>query len=147
MSVTSLSSVDPSASDASAIFAERRKNMQALNSALQGGDLQAAQSAFAAVQKSLPQASTNVNASSPAGQLATGLQAVGQALQSGDLAGAQKAFAALQQNAQAAKSHGHHHHHHGGGGGATSTPSASVAATPTAAAAGTDIGTLLNRVG
>ena len=70
MSVTSLSSVDPSTSNASTIFADRRKNMQALNSALQGGDLQAAQSAFAAVQKSLPQGSANVNASSPGGQLA-----------------------------------------------------------------------------
>ena len=146
MSVTSLSSVDPSTSDASPIFAERRKSMQALNSALQGDDLQAAQSAFATVQKSLPQVSTNVNASSPGGQLAAGLQAVGQALQSGDLAGAQKAFAALQQNAQAAKSHGHHHHHHGGGG-AASTPSASVVSTPTAADTSTDVGTLLNRIG
>ena len=34
--------------------------------ALQRGDLQAAQRAFATVQKSLPQVSTNVNASSPA---------------------------------------------------------------------------------
>jgi ribosomal protein S20 len=145
MSVTSLSSVDPSTSDASAIFAERRKSMQALNSALQGDDLQAAQSAFATVQKSLPQVSTNVNASSSGGQLAAGLQAVGQALQSGDLAGAQKAFAALQQNAQAAKGHGHHHHH--GGGGAASTSSASVVTTPTAADTSTDVGTLLNRIG
>jgi len=144
MSVTSLSSVDPSTSDASAIFAERRKNMQALNSALQGDDLQAAQSAFATVQKSLP-AQVGATASSPAGQLATGLQAVGQALQSGDLAGAQKAFAALQQNAQTAKSHGHHHHHHGGGG-AKSTQSTSVGGTPTDANA-TDVGTLISRVG
>jgi hypothetical protein len=103
MSVSSLSSITTSSSgDLSSIFAERRKNMQALDTALQGGDLQAAQSAFAAVQQTLPSRS-----GSASGSFANGLQAVGDALQSGDLAGAQKAFAALQQER---KAHGHHHH-------------------------------------
>jgi hypothetical protein len=52
MSITSLSStVTASASEASSAYADRRKNIQALDSALQSGDLQAAQSASAALQQ------------------------------------------------------------------------------------------------
>jgi hypothetical protein len=61
---------------------QRQQNMKALGTALQGGDLAAAQQAFATISASNPSAAANSN--SP-------LAKIGQALQAGDLATAQQA--------------------------------------------------------
>jgi len=61
---------------------QRQQNMKALGTALQGGDLAAAQQAFATISASNPAAAANSN--SP-------LAKIGQALQAGDLATAQQA--------------------------------------------------------
>jgi hypothetical protein len=58
---------------------QRQQNMNALKSALQSGDLSAAQSAFAAITANNP----NVNPNGPLGQ-------IGQALQSGNISAAQQ---------------------------------------------------------
>jgi hypothetical protein len=74
-----------------------------LVSAVQSGNLTAAQSAYAAFSQS------------PAGQsdgpLSTASSPIGDALQSGDLGKAQKALTSLQQQTQATQ---HVHHHRGG---------------------------------
>ena len=85
---------------------QRQQNMKALGTALQGSDLGAAQTAFAAISANNPNLASNPN--SP-------LAKIGQALQAGDLAGAQQA----QQAWRGA--------HHPGG------PGPSAAATPNAA--------------
>ena len=61
---------------------QRQQNMKALGTALQGGDLAAAQQAFATISANNPAAAANSN--SP-------LVKIGQALQAGDLATAQQA--------------------------------------------------------
>jgi len=61
---------------------QRQQNMKALGTALQGGDLAAAQQAFATISANIPAAAANSN--SP-------LAKIGQALQAGDLATAQQA--------------------------------------------------------
>ncbi len=81
----------------------RKTLFDQLGQALQKGDLKAAQTAFAALQKNVPQ-------EPPPGSQGNGspdpMAALGKALQAGDLAGAQQAFAQLQQTRR------HHHHHH-----------------------------------
>ncbi|MEI7515442.1 MAG: hypothetical protein WCK81_08625 [Betaproteobacteria bacterium] len=61
---------------------QRQQNMKALGAALQGGDLAAAQQAFATISANNPAAAANTN--SPLAQ-------IGQALQAGDLGAAQQA--------------------------------------------------------
>jgi hypothetical protein len=80
--------------------------MKALADALKDGDLSAAQSAFASLQKSLPSGPPpdRTSSTSASSQGSNPLQTLATALQSGDLAGAQAAFAAMQQNHRA-----HHH--------------------------------------
>jgi hypothetical protein len=73
---------------------QRRQEFAALGQALQSGDLQSAQKAFAALNPSAA-------SSTQAAQSSSKFSGLAQALQSGDLAGAQKAFAAI-------SSHGHH---------------------------------------
>ena len=91
-----------------------RQDFQALQQALNSGNLAASQTAFATFQKdvqNMGQVQTGQQASQAS--LQNDLTALGQALQSGDLAGAQKAFATFQQDAQnSVQGHHHHHHHH-----------------------------------
>jgi hypothetical protein len=121
-------------------FAERRTNFEALDQALQSGDLQSAQSAFAALQQSRgvqSASSTTAGSANTGKQASTDLQAVGSALQSGDVSGAQQAFATLRQH----RHHGHHHHQ------ATAAGAPSGAQVPSAADAGSvksDVGTVVN---
>jgi hypothetical protein len=84
-------------------YHDRRTDLRQLGSALQSGDLNAAQQAYDALV-SLGQGGPFGN-SEPFSRTdrATDFEAVGQALQSGDLAGAQTAFATLQET------FGHHH--------------------------------------
>jgi len=96
-----VSAVAAGASPQSNPFAQTRQAFSQLSSALQSGNLSAAQSAY------------NTLASSPlaqSGPLASSLQQIGQDLQSGNLADAQSALSSLQQQMQAHKGHGHHHH-------------------------------------
>ena len=103
-----------SSSNASFIstFQQDRQAFNQLTSALQSGDLTAAQNAYNTLASS-PMAQGN-------GPFAQAIQEIGKDLQAGDaasLADAQKVLSSLQQ------ARGHHHHHHGGGevSGASST--------------------------
>jgi len=139
MSVSSISTVNNVPTDnLPSGLADRRRNLQALDSALESGDLQAAQSAFGALQQSVSsQSPAPANgATAKTSQFATDLQAVGQALQSGDLQGAQQALATMKQ-------HRHHggHRHHGSRAGATSPTPVSP---PLTAADGSPIGGVIS---
>jgi hypothetical protein len=100
-----ISAISPFSASPISSFQTFRQTFGQLASALQSGDLTAAQNAY------------NTLSTSPIAQgnepFAVALQQIGQDLQSGDLADAQKALASLQQQQQA---HRGHHHHHGGGG-------------------------------
>jgi hypothetical protein len=77
-------------------------------SAIQSGNLSAAQSAYA----TLSQAQSNQGS----GPFSQALSQIGDALQSGDIGKAQAALASLQQQMQAMTgAHHHHGHHHAGG--------------------------------
>ena len=99
-------------------YAQVRQGFQGLASALEAGNLTAAQNAFAALQQLLPNSSTGIQTQtgqqgSNQNPFATDLNAVGQALQSGKLADAQKAFAKLKQDMQSVQGRHHYHHHNG----------------------------------
>jgi hypothetical protein len=124
--VSSSSGVSPT--DLQSKFKQVKADFKALSDALNSGDVSSAQSAYAQLQKDLPQKAQSAD-SSTSGD--TPMSALGKALQSGDLAGAQQAFATLQQ-----ARHGHHHH----GGGAAAAP-----AVPPAASSDDDgTGSMLN---
>ncbi len=114
---------------------QRQQGFKDLMSALQSGNLSAAQSAYATLTGG--SATTAGTTATAAGTTATAsttrsgsstasspLAQIGQALASDDLAGAQKAAQAM----MAARSGGHHHHHQAQGS-ATTTPIASNSAT------------------
>ena len=84
-------------------WAQRKTLFDQLGQALQKGDLQGAQTAFAALQKSAPGLSASQSGQGNASQ--SPFTALADALQKGDLAGAQQAFSQIQQ------ARGHHHHH------------------------------------
>ncbi len=85
-------------------WAQRKSLFDQLGQALQKGDLQAAQTAFAALQQNAPQGPPPPqNGQGNASQ--NPFSALADALQKGDLAGAQQAFSQIQQ------ARGHHHHH------------------------------------
>ncbi|MBI3644465.1 MAG: hypothetical protein HY233_00630 [Acidobacteriales bacterium] len=88
---------------------DRRADLRQLGSALQAGDLNAAQQAYDALA-SLGQGGPFSN-SEPFSRTdrATNFDAIGQALQSGDLAGAQAAFASLQETFGRHHADGDHH--------------------------------------
>ncbi len=95
-----VSAVAAGASQQTNPFAQTRQAFSQLSSALQSGNLSAAQSAY------------NTLSSSPLAQngpFASAIQQIGQDLQSGDLTDAQSALSSLQQQMQAHKGHGHHH--------------------------------------
>ncbi len=79
---------------------------------LQSGNLTAAQTDFAALQKDSPQLTSTSSQSSP---IALELKQLAQDLQSGNTTAAQQDFANLQQSFQSQGTQSHHHHHGGGG--------------------------------
>lgn len=87
-----------------------RQNFQSLVQALQSGDLQGAQTAYATLTQNMPSDGQNAtgNRKDPFQQM---IAQLGQQLQSGDLSGAQSTL----QNFQAQMKAHHGHHHHGGG--------------------------------
>jgi len=136
--------VQSNQSNMAAAFKQRKQDFSTLSSALNSGDLQGAQKAFAALQQDQQAIQQNRGAqgadqdgdndgsktSSSASQRNQDMTALGSALNSGDLKGAQQALANLQQDMQASRA-GHHHHHHGG-----NAQSASAAATSSTSSAG-----------
>ena len=125
-------------SAAMSAWQSRRQDFGGLAAAIKGGDLSAAQAAFAKLAGTTGTAASAAATSGTAattGTSTTGtttdnspLSAVGQALSSGDIKGAQQALA----NLFASGAGGHHHHHHGGQA-AASTPA------PQALPAGTTV--------
>jgi len=116
-----------------------RQDFAALGAALQSGDMNGAQSAFATYQQDLDavqQMRAARQSSAPTASAAGSpppstnfqdlLQALGSALSSGDTSTAQQAFQSLQ---QAVGTHGHGHHHHGGHAVMASTTASSPAST------------------
>jgi hypothetical protein len=100
---------------------QRQQAFKDLFSALQSGDLGAAQQAFDKVT----QGRGALNANSP-------LAALGQALKNGDLPAAQSAGQTIQSQRA-----GHHHHaHHGGAGASPGAPAASNVVAPRDAGSG-----------
>jgi hypothetical protein len=107
MSSVSSVSANQYASQASgtANFQQIQSDFKSLTSALQSGDLNGAQQAYAALKKDAPELFQN-NSATSTNPLANALSALGSALQSGNLTGAQTAMSSLQQAVR-----GHHHHH------------------------------------
>ena len=100
-----------------------KKDLAALSSDLQSGNVAAAQQDFAALLQAAPQVKSQLQsgAGTPA---SSAFGALSTALQSGDLTGAQTAMATLQQTMR-----GHHHHHHHGGSSQSPTPAAPATGT------------------
>jgi hypothetical protein len=135
MSVDPVSGASPNTYESP--LAGRRQKLDALENALQSGDLESAQTAFAALQpQSAQSASIGAVGANARNQFASDLHAIGQALKAGDLTGAQQAFALMRQ-------HRHHGHHHGAG--ANKTPSQT---TPAASSndVNPEIGTTINSI-
>jgi hypothetical protein len=129
VSPISSSNIDSTSNDFQSRFKQRKENWDALENALSSGNLQAAQTAFAAVKQDIQsvrqgQGIQAVQQGSNTQQLDQDMQNLEKALSSGDLTAAQQAFAALkQQGAQGA--HHHHHHHSGAQNVVNTTPSVS----------------------
>jgi hypothetical protein len=135
MSVNGISPTSPSSYESP--LADRRQKIESLRDALDSGDLQSAQAAFAALDQSSTTgrstSTTPADGSNTKNQFSTDLQAIGQALDSGDLSAAQQALATMRQH----RHHGGHHH----GGAPATDPSA---ATPSTNATGDIVGNSLN---
>ena len=122
---------------------QRAQDFQSLRSALQTGDLTAAQQAFSSLQKDIQNTSQVAGTAnnppeqptSPS-QIGKDFQALQTALQSGDLSTARSAFETLKQDLQSANSaqraHHHHHGHKSGNTPSTSSQNPSAAANATA---------------
>lgn len=96
---------------------QRQSAFQSLASALQAGDLNLAQQAFAALQQLQPNSSTGIQTQtaqqgSVQNPLAADFTALGQALTKGDLGAAKTAFDKLLQDMQSVRQGHHHRHHH-----------------------------------
>ena len=104
-----------------------KQDFQAVQTALQSGDLSAAQDAFSKLQElqkqHAPKNGSGQNSSNPMQKDMSALQS---ALSSGNLQDAQSAFSQLQTDMKAKGAH--HGHHHGGG---SSTGEQSSTTTPT----------------
>jgi hypothetical protein len=130
MSVNGISPTSTNSYDSP--LADRRQKLEALRDAIDSGDLQAAQSAFASLN--LPQgADASPVAGSPGkSQFGSDLQAIGQALGAGDVDAAKQALATMRQH----RHHGGHHH---------SAPTTDTTTNPQAInATGDSVGTSLN---
>ena len=106
-----------SSASSNPFYAKQTSNQQSFStlvSALQSGDLSAAQSAYASFTQTAGQGDPN----SP---FAQAINQIGQDLQSGNIGAAQQTLSSLQQ----AHSAHRHHHHHGGG-----TPPQASSSTP-----------------
>jgi len=99
-----------------------RQEFQQLGQDLQSGNLSAAQSDFATLEKNAPQGSS---ASAPSsGAIFQGFQQLSTDLQSGNVSAAQQDYSNIQKDFQNIAAQ-HHHHHHVGGGASESSSSTS----------------------
>jgi hypothetical protein len=122
-------------------FGQLLQDFNSVGSALQSGDVSAAQSALSTFQQNLPNTPPFGNNS----QANTDYLSLVRSLDSGNLSDAQKAYASLQNDLKSTQTHeGHNHHHHNFS--ATSSPtSINIATTlPAAETAGGDDGGVLN---
>jgi soluble cytochrome b562 len=139
MQVNGSSSTAANQNPAIANWQQRQQDFKSLMSALQSGDLSAAQSAYLQLTGTANVTSSSGATSSTASSAINGnspLAQIGQALQNGDLASAQKAAQALQ------SSRGAHHHHHHGGQKADASAVSALTSTPTTSS--TDTGSILD---
>src|SRR5271168_4483305 len=121
ISASSLYSYNPQSAQNS--LQQIQQTFQQLGKDLQSGDLSAAQSDFAALQKLVPQLNSTSTASSQNNNpIAQAFNQLAKDLQSGNLSAAQKDFATIQHDlqnqaaqsqAQAAQGQSHHHRHGG----------------------------------
>ena len=118
MSVSGISSSLYNTENVQSGIQQFQQTFRQLGQDLQSGNLSAAQSDFAALQKLQPpgNASSSSQSNSP---IAQAFSQLSQDLQSGNLSAAQQDYSTIQQafQSQAASSHGtqgHHHHHSGG---------------------------------
>jgi len=122
MSVSSISTPTTSPQQWQNVFQQQRQDFNQLAQALQSGDLEGAQKAFANLQSLQP--SNGPNSNSSANPIQNDFAALGQALSSGNLSQAQSDFSQLQSDlksgfqnlpgtqAAGGAHRGHHHHHH-----------------------------------
>ena len=94
---------------------QARQDFQQLGQDLQSGDLSAAQSDLAALQKLNPQSSSS-SSTQNSNSVSQDFQQLSQDLQSGNTTAAQQDYSKVQQDFQSRPSQMHHHGHHGGGG-------------------------------
>jgi len=93
-----------------------QQEFQQLGSDLNSGNLTAAQSDFATLQKDMPQTSSSAATAQNSNPISQALSQLSQDLGAGNLSAAQQDYANLQQEFQSHAAPGHHHHHGSGGG-------------------------------
>ena len=101
-----------------------QQEIQQLGKDLSAGNLSAAQSDFATLEKNSPQA-TSAASSQSSNPIAQAFQQLAKDLQSGNLSAAQQDFSTIQQDVQS-QGGGHHHHGHGGSSSAPQNPVAEL---------------------
>lgn len=122
MSISPLTSILSTLSSPQSSQNNRRQDFTELANALQSGNLQGAQQAYAQLEQSQGAQSASSSSSSN-NPITADFAALGKALSSGDLSQAQSAFSQLQsdlktaqgtqqQGSQATEARGHRHHHH-----------------------------------
>jgi len=121
MSVSGISSSLYNAQSVQSNFQQFQQAFKQLGQDLQSGNLSAAQSDFATLQKLQPQSSSTSSSAQSNNPIAQAFSQLSTDLQSGNLSAAQQDYTTIQQamQSQATKSQatqGHHHHHGGGSG-------------------------------
>lgn len=91
-----------------------QQEFQQLGKDLSSGDISAAQSDFATLQKDMPQTSSSASTAQSSNPIAQAFSQLSQDLQAGNLSAAQQDYANLQQDFQSYAPHRHHHHWSGG---------------------------------
>jgi len=119
--ISSTSFFDYSRQNIQTKMQQAQQEFQQLGQDLQSGNISAAQTDMAALQKLQPQSSTSSTQSNPIAQEFTQLS---QDLQAGNISNAQQDYAKIQQDFQSqststALTQTHAHHHHGGGSGSS----------------------------
>jgi len=92
-----------------------QQEFQQLGQDLNSGNLSAAQSDFATLQKNMPQISSSTATAQSANPISQAFSQLAQDLQAGNLSAAQQDYANLQQDLESHAAHGRHHHHDSGG--------------------------------
>jgi hypothetical protein len=91
---------------------QRRKDFEALTSAVKSGDIAGAQTALTTFEQDLQGALDGSQTSQTQSTPAQDLKALQDAFSANDLTSAQKSFSALLEDLKQAKSHHHHHRHY-----------------------------------